>query len=85
MFGRRSFVAFPADADEFGDAGLLHGDAVEDGAGFHGFVAQVEQGGAEAPREVDTDYVRALAHAMPPAAGMGISIDRLTMLLTDSH
>src|SRR5579872_4732915 len=32
-----SLVAFPADADELGDAGLLHGDAVEDGAGLHGF------------------------------------------------
>ncbi len=49
------------------------------------FLAQVEQGGDEVPREVDIDYVRALAHAMPPAAGMGIGIDRLTMLLTDSH
>jgi lysyl-tRNA synthetase class 2 len=49
------------------------------------FRAQVEQGGDEAPKEVDMDYVRALSHGMPPAAGMGIGIDRLTMLLTDSH
>jgi lysyl-tRNA synthetase class 2 len=49
------------------------------------FRAQVESGGEEAPREVDMDYIRALAHGMPPAAGEGIGIDRLTMLFTDSH
>jgi lysyl-tRNA synthetase, class II len=49
------------------------------------FRAQVEKGGSEAPKEVDTDYIRALAHGLPPTAGEGIGIDRLVMLLTDSH
>jgi len=49
------------------------------------FQAQVQKGGADAPKEVDVDYIRALSHGLPPTAGEGIGIDRLVMLLTDSH
>jgi len=49
------------------------------------FREQVVQGGEEAPRQVDLDYIRALCYGLPPTAGEGIGIDRLTMLLTDSH
>jgi lysyl-tRNA synthetase, class II len=48
------------------------------------FLEQIAQGGEESPKSLDVDYIQALCHGLPPTAGEGIGIDRLTMLLTDS-
>ena len=51
---------------------------------FEGQLKERERGDEEA-HQMDEDYIRALAYGMPPAGGVGVGIDRLAMLITDSH
>jgi lysyl-tRNA synthetase, class II len=51
---------------------------------FEGQLKERERGDEEA-HQMDEDYIRALAYGMPPAGGCGVGIDRVAMLLTDSH
>jgi lysyl-tRNA synthetase class 2 len=51
---------------------------------FEGQLKERERGDDEA-HQMDEDYIRALSYGMPPAGGVGVGVDRLAMLLTDSH
>ena len=58
-------------------------DPVDQAERFRAQLAAKDMGHDEA-MGFDDDYVRALEYGMPPAGGVGIGIDRLTMLLTNS-
>jgi lysyl-tRNA synthetase class 2 len=51
---------------------------------FESQLRERERGDDEA-HQMDDSYIRALSYGMPPAGGVGLGVDRLAMLFTDSH
>ncbi len=69
---------------EYGNAFTELNDPIDQYERFESQIKEKELGNDEA-NEMDLDYVEALEYGMPPAGGMGIGIDRLIMMLTNSE
>ncbi len=67
---------------EIGNAFSELNDPGDQLARFEEQVRERQAGDLEAMGEVDHDYIRALSYGMPPTAGEGLGIDRITMLMT---
>jgi len=69
--------------DEFGNAFTELNDPIDQKQRFEAQDTERAAGNEEA-HGIDSDYIEAMEYGMPPTGGLGIGIDRMTMLLTDS-